>query len=128
REHPEPANAAGQGGRAVHGNTLRSSAARHRRQQHRQQHRNRDVRFHLVRERLAMRRTIFVITLVLGLAAPAMAQEWIEYESIPDGFKINFPGQPRITDTTWVTGQGYVLPARVYSGEMASGRYSMTVV
>ena len=75
-----------------------------------------------------MRLTTFVIALVLGLVAPSMAQEWIEYQNIQDGFKINFPGQPKITDTTWVTGQGYVLPARVYSGAMGSGRYSMTVV
>ncbi|PYR80442.1 MAG: hypothetical protein DMF87_08980 [Acidobacteria bacterium] len=75
-----------------------------------------------------MCRTMLVIALVLGLAAPVMAQEWIEYQNIQDGFKINFPGQPKIMDTTWVTGQGYVLPARIYSGEMASSRYSMTVV
>jgi hypothetical protein len=75
-----------------------------------------------------MRRTIVGIAFVLGLAAPAMAQEWIEYQSNEDGFKINFPGQPSITDTTWVTGQGYVLPARVYRGAASGGRYSMTVV
>ena len=75
-----------------------------------------------------MRRTTVGIALVLGLAAPVAAQDWIEYQSIDDGFKINFPGQPAITDTTWVTGQGYVLPARVYRGAMGGGRYSMTVV
>ena len=43
-----------------------------------------------------MRLTTFVIALVLGLVAPSMAQEWIEYQNIQDGFKINFPGQPKM--------------------------------
>ena len=75
-----------------------------------------------------MRRTIVGIALALGLTASAAAQDWIEYQSNDDGFKINFPGQPAITETTWVTGQGYVLPARVYRGAMGGSRYSMTVV
>src|SRR5215208_7360764 len=79
-------------------------------------------------ERHAMRYLTFAAAVVLALAAPARAQDWIEYQNVADGFKINFPGEPKITDTTWVTGQGYVLPARIYSGEMGSGRYSMTVV
>ena len=75
-----------------------------------------------------MRSTLCVFALVLATAAPLMAQDWIEYQNVEDGFKINFPAQPKITETTWVTGQGYVLPARVYQGELGSGRYSMTVV
>lgn len=75
-----------------------------------------------------MRSTLCVIAILAGVTAPAFAQDWIEYQNAQDGFKINFPGQPAITDTTWVTGQGYVLPARVYSGQQGSGRYSMTVV
>jgi hypothetical protein len=79
-------------------------------------------------EHLVMRATTFVVTLLLGVAAPAAAQEWIEYQSNQDGFKVDFPGQPTITDSTWTTAQGYVLPARVYSADMGGGHYSMTVV
>lgn len=75
-----------------------------------------------------MRATTFVFALLLALAAPAGAQEWIEYQNNQDGFKVNFPGQPKVTESTWSTEQGYVLPAHVYSGEMGGGRYSMTVV
>src|SRR6266850_7693366 len=75
-----------------------------------------------------MRAPTFVIALLLGLAAPAAAQEWIEYQNNEDGFKVDFPGQPKVADSTWTTDQGYVLPARVYSAEMGAGRYSMTVV
>jgi hypothetical protein len=62
------------------------------------------------------------------VARQASAQEWIEYQNKDDGFKVVFPYEPKISDTVWVTEQGYVLPARVYSAETSSGRYSMTVV
>jgi len=75
-----------------------------------------------------MRTLVCSFVLVLASHTIASAQEWDEYVNTTDGFKINFPGQPKITDTTWVTGQGYVLPSRIYSGEMGSGKYSMTVV
>ena len=42
--------------------------------------------------------------------ACAAAQEWAEYVSTKDGFKINFPGQPKITDTTWTSQMEYTLP------------------
>ena len=73
-------------------------------------------------------RVALTIGLVLGLASAAAAQDWIEYQNNDDGFKVNFPGQPKITDMPWVTEQGYIIPARIYSGEQGSGRYSMTVV
>lgn len=73
-----------------------------------------------------------VMALVLGLALSsitlASAQEWGEYQNIPDGFKINFPGQPTITETTWKSQLDYILPARVYSAEKGRERYSVTVV
>jgi hypothetical protein len=75
-----------------------------------------------------MRATPLVFTLLLALTAPAAAQDWIEYQNNQDGFKADFPGQPKVTDSTWTSEQGYVLPARVYSAEMGGGRYSMTVV
>ena len=46
-----------------------------------------------------MRTTAFIVlALVLSLAGPAAAQEWDVYKNIQDGFSVNFPGQPRITE------------------------------
>ena len=71
---------------------------------------------------------VFAFLIGVTAAAPASAQEWIEYQNKEDGFKVVFPYDPKISDTVWVTEQGYVLPARVYSADSNGGRYSMTVV
>ena len=75
-----------------------------------------------------MRATISVFALVLSVSAPAVAQDWIEYQNVQDGFKINFPGQPKIAATTWASEFGYTLPARVYSAELPKEKYTLTVV
>ena len=75
-----------------------------------------------------MRATTSVFALVLSMAGPAVAQEWTEYANRQDGFKVNFQGQPTVTETTWKSEQGYILPARAYSAERGRERYSMTVV
>ena len=74
-----------------------------------------------------MRATALVFALVLSMAGPAVAQEWDLYVNTQDGFKIDFPGQPKVTETTWKTEQGYVLPAHVYSVDKGKEHYSMTV-
>lgn len=73
------------------------------------------------------RNSTLVLALVLFMAGPAVAQDWGEYQNIQDGFKINFPGQPRIATTTWTSEFDYVLPARVYTAERGRERYSLTV-
>ena len=60
--------------------------------------------------------------------SPAVAQEWIEYVSRDDFFSISFPGQPRVSDTTWLSEQGATFPARVYSVETPPNRFVITVV
>jgi hypothetical protein len=75
-----------------------------------------------------MRATTFVFALLLALGASADAQEWTEYQNNQDGFKVVFPGQPKVTESFWTTEQNYILPARVYSTEMGGGRYSITVI
>jgi hypothetical protein len=77
---------------------------------------------------MVMRTVSFIFALVLTVSGPAFAQDWSEYQNIPDGFKIDFPGQPKITETTWTSEYGYKLPARVYTAERGKERYSMTVV
>jgi hypothetical protein len=75
-----------------------------------------------------MRVIALVFGLLLSMAGSAGAQEWQEYTSLQDGFRINFPGQPAITTSTWTSQLNYVLPARAYTAERGRERYSVTVV
>ena len=75
-----------------------------------------------------MRLTAIVLALVLSVSGSAAAQEWDLYTNIQDGFKVNFPGQPTVTSTTWTSQLDYTLPARVYSASRGAERYSVTVV
>jgi hypothetical protein len=75
-----------------------------------------------------MRTMVWLLTGVLLMSSPAAAQEWEEYVNVADGFKVNFPGQPKVTETTWKTQLNYTLPARIYSAEKGPERYSVTVV
>lgn len=73
-------------------------------------------------------RTLFALALALALPGLSAAQELSDYISTKDGFKITFPAEPKITETTWTSQQNFVLPARVYSLERGKERYSVTVV
>ena len=75
-----------------------------------------------------MRMIAVVLTASLVSTAPAFAQEWTDFVSREDGFRVNFPGQPKITQTTFTSEYGADLPARVYSVARGDERYSMTVV
>src|SRR5262245_61659490 len=75
-----------------------------------------------------MRVTTLVCALMLGISTAAAAQEWQEYINTQDGFKLNFPGLPKVTETTWKSQLDYVLPARVYSADKGNEHYSITVV
>lgn len=75
-----------------------------------------------------MRILTVAITLTLSLSGLAFAQEFEEYVSSRDGFKIDFPGKPMVTETMFKTQQNYELPARVYSVEKGREHYSVTVV
>jgi hypothetical protein len=65
---------------------------------------------------------------VVAVAMPASAQEWDEYLALQDGFRMNFPGKPRVTEGTWTSQMNYTLPMRVYSAQKGRERYSVTVV
>jgi hypothetical protein len=75
-----------------------------------------------------MRVTAFVFALLLSIPGAVAAQEWEEYTSLQDGFRLNFPGQPKVTTINWTSQLNYVLPGRVYSAEKGPERYSITVV
>ena len=49
------------------------------------------------------------------------------HQATRDGFQALFPGQPRVTDTTWKSQAGFNLPARVYTLERGREKYSVTV-
>src|SRR5262245_11787170 len=66
--------------------------------------------------------------LVLLSVTPAPAQEWIDFVSRDDGFKVNFPSAPTVTDTTYMSEYGAKLPAREYRVAHDHERYSVTVV
>ena len=66
--------------------------------------------------------------LLLAVAASSSGQEWAEIVSPEERFVITFPVQPTITEATWFSQFGSVLPARVYSATSGQGRYSVTVV
>jgi hypothetical protein len=70
---------------------------------------------------------VFVVSLVLTAGA-ASAKDWTEFVSARDGFRVNFPGQPNVQDTTYMSEFGYTLPTRVFSAERGRERYAMTVV
>ncbi|HEX5107099.1 MAG TPA: hypothetical protein VFV95_01570 [Vicinamibacterales bacterium] len=65
---------------------------------------------------------------ILSSAAPALAQEWAEFTNRDDGFRVNFPGEPKVAQTTYQSEYGADLPAHVYSVTRGRERYSMTVV
>ena len=49
---------------------------------------------------LRMRTTVSVLALLLAMMGLAAAQELSDYISIKDGFKITFPAEPKVTETT----------------------------
>jgi hypothetical protein len=76
-----------------------------------------------------MRLISLAAALIVSIAAPAFAQEWKEFASQQDRFTCNFPGDPTITETTFMSQFGHRLPARVYSTELGPNhKFSVTVV
>ena len=76
-----------------------------------------------------MRLVILVsAALTISLSTTAFAQEWIEFASREERITCLFPGQPKVTETTWVSEYGAILPARLYSAAQGQSRYSLTVV
>jgi hypothetical protein len=67
--------------------------------------------------------------LVLATAGPLFAQEeYTEFASKEERFTVTFPGKPVITETTWTSEYGAVLPARVYTVSGITGTHTLTVV
>ena len=75
-----------------------------------------------------MRAIATACLLVLFVALPAGAQEWTEYRNVEEGFHALFPGRPTITETTWKSQAGFLLPERVYAVDKGSERYAIRVI
>lgn len=72
--------------------------------------------------------SLVTAALVVTLTGPLLAQEeWVEFTSERDGFRITFPGAPTVQETTWTSQMGYALPARVFTVERGKARYAVTV-
>jgi len=75
-----------------------------------------------------MRAMAVMVALMMSVAATASAQEWDEFVSKEDGFKVDFPGQPKVAETTWKSQMDYILPGKIYSVEKGKEKYSVTVI
>ena len=73
---------------------------------------------------------VFLISSVFTvlLSATAGAQAWREYENRQEGFSINFPGDPKIEPRPYTTASGAMVPSKLYSVELPTGRYALTFV
>jgi hypothetical protein len=69
-----------------------------------------------------------LVALLVSVPGGALAQEWSEFASREDRFTVNFPGPPQISDTTWSSEYGAVLPARLYTAGIGPSRFSVTAV
>lgn len=76
-----------------------------------------------------MRLTQLILAgLVVTATAPASAQDWATATYTDDGFRANFPGQPKVEQFTYESEFHLQLPGRVYHAADAFGDYSTTVV
>jgi protein tyrosine phosphatase (PTP) superfamily phosphohydrolase (DUF442 family) len=66
---------------------------------------------------------------ILASAGPVAAQQdqWTEFVSREDGFRITFPGAPMIQAITWTSQMGFPLPAHVFTVDRGREHYSVTV-
>ena len=76
-----------------------------------------------------MRQTFILSTaFAVLLSASAAAQAWREYENRQEGFSINFPGDPKVETRPYATPSGAIVPSKIYSVELPTGRYALTYV
>jgi hypothetical protein len=73
---------------------------------------------------------IATIALVYAAASVVTGAQmtWREFVSKEDRFGANFPDDPVVTQITWQSEHGAIVPARVYSVTNGPSKYSMTVI
>jgi len=80
-----------------------------------------------VKEEGVMRTTTLFVAAIFVLSGVAAAQDEY-YVNTSDGFKVYFPSQPKLAQTTWTSQQNFMLPSRVYSFDKGKEHYAVTVV
>jgi len=68
------------------------------------------------------------LCLVVLSSKTSFAQGWAEYVDQAERFIVNFPGDPVVEETGYLTQNGATMPARVYTVEIPPSRYVVTVV
>ena len=71
---------------------------------------------------------LITAALTLFIAWPSFAQDWIDFVDRTEKFAVNFPGNPAVKETTYLSEDGKTLPAKVYTAQEGDNRYSATVV
>src|SRR6185295_17537521 len=69
---------------------------------------------------------LLLVALMVPLAAPA--QDWKTVTVVEDGFRSNYPGDPKVERITYDTEFNLKLPGRLYRAADDFGRYFTTVV
>ena len=64
----------------------------------------------------------------LSFSSWSFAQDWTEFVSMDDRFRMFGPGQPEVEEISYPSEYGVEYPARVYTYEDGPNRYSLTVV
>ncbi len=66
--------------------------------------------------------------LLLFHASTASAQNWFEYENLEDLFSVNFPAEPVVTESPYISEYDSPFVARKYSATDGGTEYFVTVV
>src|ERR1700757_1028492 len=74
-----------------------------------------------------MRVSTLIFALVIFTAGSAFAQDWALYTFKEDGFKVDFPTQPKVATSTFKSEYGAALPAKVYTVDQGRDHYKVTV-
>jgi len=74
-----------------------------------------------------MRVSTVVFALVIFASGSAFAQDWDTYTFKDEGFKVDFPAQPKVATSTFTSEYGAVLPAKVFSVDQGRDHYKVTV-
>lgn len=77
-----------------------------------------------------MRTLIFFISVIsqFWFSGTVLAQGWVEFVEEVDRFGVNFPGDPEIREFSYTSEFNAIFPGRVYSAEIGTNTYSVTVV
>jgi YD repeat-containing protein len=71
----------------------------------------------------------FIALVLMSLGSGILhAQAWVEYIDESERFIVNFPGEPEVLDTVYLTELGATMPARSYAVDNPPSHFSLIVV